>query len=58
MAANTGPAMPLEPETAYSEPVSFRPAWPLALVILGLGLTVAWTGMLGYGLVELVAMAL
>jgi hypothetical protein len=53
-----GSAMPLEPETVCSEPVSFRPTWPLALVILGLGLTVAWTGMFGYGLVELVAMAL
>jgi hypothetical protein len=41
-----------------SDPVSLRPTVPLALVILGLGLTAAWTGMLGYGLVALVAMAL
>ena len=51
-------AMLLEPQTIGFDPAALRPAWPLVLVILGLGLTVAWTGMLGYGLVQLVGMAL
>jgi len=51
-------AMLLEPQTIVSDPATLRPAWPLVLVILGLGLTVAWTGMLGYGFVQLVGMAL
>jgi hypothetical protein len=51
-------AMLLEPQTIGSDPAALRPTWPLVLVILGLGLTVVWTGMLGYGLVQLVGMAL
>jgi len=50
--------MPLEQQTVILDPATFRPAWPLVLVILGLGLTVVWTGILGYGLVALVGMAL
>jgi hypothetical protein len=33
-------------------------AWPSALLILGLGITVACTALLGYGFVALVEMAL
>jgi hypothetical protein len=33
-------------------------AWASALVILGVGVTVAWTVLLGYGFVALVEMAL
>ena len=33
-------------------------AWPSAFLILGLGITVAWTALLGYGFVALVEMAL
>ena len=32
--------------------------WPRAVIALGLGLTVAWTGLLGYGVVSLIALAL
>jgi hypothetical protein len=32
--------------------------WPSAFLILALGVTVAWTALLGYGFVALVEMAL
>ena len=50
--------MSLEALPAVYDPSLFRPVWPLVFVILGLGLTVAWTALLGYGLVLLVEMAL
>jgi len=31
--------------------------WPQAMIALGLGLTAAWTCLLGYGLVSLIALA-
>ena len=51
-------AMTHEALPAVSDPSIFRPVWPLVFVILGLGLTAAWTALLGYGLVQLVEMAL
>lgn len=32
--------------------------WPMAVIVVGLGATVAWGVFLGYGIVELIAMAL
>lgn len=34
-----------------------RRIWPAAMIALGLGLTAAWIGLLGYGLVLLVELA-
>jgi len=31
-----------------------RPLWPAAVILLGLGLTLIWTLLLGYGLVRIV----
>jgi hypothetical protein len=36
----------------------FQSVWPATLLVLGLGATVAWTSLLGYGLVKLAEMAL
>jgi hypothetical protein len=33
-------------------------AWPVAILILGAGITVAWTALLGYGTFVLAQMAL
>ena len=35
----------------------FYRIWPQAMVTLGLGLTAAWMGFLGYGLVSLITLA-
>jgi len=32
--------------------------WPSAIVIFGLGLVFAWTCLLGYGLVKIIALAI
>jgi len=37
--------------------VERSPIWARAMVIIGLGLTAAWTCLLGYGLVKLVQLA-
>jgi hypothetical protein len=50
--------MTLEALPAVSNPALLRHAWPLVFVLLGLGLTVAWTVLLGYGFVRLIEMAL
>jgi hypothetical protein len=42
-------------------PVEFTLAqriWPFPIVVFGLGLTAAWIGLLGYGLVRLTAPAI
>jgi hypothetical protein len=36
----------------------FRRVWPPSLLILGLGVTVAWTVFLGYKFVKLIGMSL
>jgi hypothetical protein len=36
----------------------FQRVWPAAFLVLGLGVTVVWTTILGYGFVRLVEMAL
>ena len=35
-----------------------RPIWPVLTVAFGLSLTAAWIGLLGYGLVKLIELAL
>jgi len=52
--------MPLEvpPIIAADPKALFHRVWPTALIILGLGVSVAWTALLGYGAVTLVRMAL
>jgi hypothetical protein len=44
-------------EPAYNTAL-FHRVWPVALVIVGLSITVIWTALLGFGLVELVEIAL
>ena len=41
-----------------SKPARSEPVWPKALIAFGVGLTVAWTVFLGYGITKLVAMAI
>ena len=36
---------------------NFHQIWTPAVIALGLGLTVAWASLLGYGLIELVGLA-
>ena len=38
------------------QPLFYR-IWPRAMIALGLGLTAAWTCLLGYGLVSLITFA-
>jgi len=42
---------------APADDALFHRIWPRAIITLGLGLTAAWTGLLGYGLVRLIALA-
>jgi hypothetical protein len=35
-----------------------RRTWPLALVVIGLGLTLAWLSIVGYGLIKLVQLTM
>ena len=32
--------------------------WPSAIIVFGLGLVLAWTCLLGYGLVKIIALAI
>jgi hypothetical protein len=41
---------------ALAEPTS-APILPVALIACGLALSVAWTGLLGYGIVALIGLA-
>jgi hypothetical protein len=34
------------------------PFWPKAVVVLGLGLTAVWIGVLGYGIVKLIQLTI
>ena len=34
------------------------PIWPVAWIVFGLSLTAAWMGLLGYGLVRLIELAI
>jgi hypothetical protein len=43
---------------AITRPTLFQRIWPSAFLILGLGITVAWTAVFGYGFVALVGMLL
>jgi hypothetical protein len=43
---------------AVADPVFyFSQIWPPAIIAFGIGLTVAWVSLLGYGLVEVIALA-
>ena len=44
--------------TAPAAGTLFHQIWPPAVIACGLGLTGAWAGLLGYGLVSLIALAL
>ena len=35
-----------------------HPIWPVAMIVLGLSVTAAWIGLLGYGLVKLIESAI
>ena len=35
-----------------------RQIWPTAIIVLGLGLTAAWAGLLAYGLVKLIGLTI
>jgi hypothetical protein len=35
-----------------------EPFWPALLIPIGLGLTIVWIGMLGYGMIKLVELAI
>ena len=35
-----------------------HPIWPVALIVLGLSVSAAWIGLLGYGLVKLIGLAI
>jgi len=58
--ASVSAAPPLPAELSFDpapEPVIHR-IWPAAIIAFGLGLTVVWVCLLGYGLVRLVEFAL
>ena len=44
--------------TSAARNASIYGIWPLAVIGLGLGLSVAWTCLLGYGLVKLMEFAI
>ena len=46
------------PDRVSGVPTNRRAIWPTAVIAFGLGLTVAWMGLLGYGLVKLIELAL
>lgn len=56
-AAQQGPqlALTFDPKSAST---LFQRVWPVAILILGAGITVAWTAFLGYGTLVLAQMAL
>jgi hypothetical protein len=35
-----------------------HPVWPIAVITFGIGLTAAWMGLLSYGLIKLIALAI
>jgi hypothetical protein len=43
---------------AVADPIFyFDQIWPPAIIATGLGLTMAWVSLLGYGLIELIELA-
>ena len=55
-AQQNGPLV-LTSDLKGSSPI-FQQVWPVAMLILGGGITVAWTALLGYGTLVLAQMAL
>ena len=45
-----------KPSALAATPVIQR-IWPIAVIVIGLGLTAAWTCLLGYGVVRLIGFA-
>jgi hypothetical protein len=35
-----------------------HPVWPVVAITFGIGLTAAWIGLLGYGLIKLIGLAI
>ena len=50
-------AMPTVPAVVVDSTLYFHQIWPRVVIALGLGLSVVWASLLGYGLVELVDLA-
>jgi hypothetical protein len=49
------------PAQIAQQPARFasrNPIWPKALIAVGLGLTVGWTVLLGYGITKLIVMVI
>jgi hypothetical protein len=56
--ATTAPAISAASRSAPAAQPLFHRIWPPAIIALGLGLTAAWTCLLGYGLVSLLGFGL
>jgi hypothetical protein len=41
-----------------SKPRIHNSIWPIAVITFGLSLTAAWIGLLGYGLIKLIELAI
>jgi hypothetical protein len=50
-------AAPAVPAAVDDSTLYFHQIWPPVVIALGLGLSVAWASLLGYGLIELVSLA-
>jgi hypothetical protein len=50
-------AAPAIPATLNDSTLYFHQIWPPVVIAFGVGLSVAWASLLGYGLVELVGLA-
>jgi hypothetical protein len=50
-------AAPAVPAAVDDSTLYFHQIWPPVVIALGLGLSVAWASLLGYGFVELVSLA-
>ena len=55
--AATAPAIAADPRSAPASQPLVHKIWPPAMLALGLGLTAAWTCLMAYGLVSLIALA-
>ena len=56
--AATAPAPTADSRVAPATDLLILRIWPSAMIALGLGLTVAWACLLGYGLVTLIRFAI
>ena len=49
---------PFQPPQISAAESRFRRIWPLAVIMLGLALTLAWLSIMGYGLIKLIECAI